>query len=189
MNRDQLHSLYVSYGYTVHRRCLKILGSKADADDVLQEVFVRAMKYGARFDGTNTMGWLLRIADTQCFDLLKKKKRAHMLYVLNAEEGREAVAEMQTDSSIAGPLEGPLAQKLIAASDPKDARIALLYYVDGMTQDEVAHEIPCSRKTVKKRLARFKELAKRLGRSALAAASAAATSIAAFIALGVRGGV
>jgi RNA polymerase sigma-70 factor (ECF subfamily) len=161
LNRDQLQSLYVSYGFAVHRRCVRILGSKADADDVVQEVFMRALKYGERFDGTNALGWLYRISDTQCFEVLKKKKRQPILSVVNTDEMHSSCAEAQVDD----PIIGPMVQKLMAAADPKDTRIALLYFVDGMTQDEVAEEIPCSRKTVKKRLARFRELAKRLGSS------------------------
>ena len=38
----------------------------------------------------------------------------------------------------------------------------MFYYIDGLTQQEVADLVGCSRKTVKQRLARFKDIAMRL---------------------------
>lgn len=159
MNDEQLHSLYVSYGFAIHRRCLRILGSKTDADDVLQEVFMRAMKYSDSFDGRNPLGWLYRISDRQCFDMLRKNKNVCRL---EDRLTREQTAGVPSVSDIDGAVLA-LARQIVMEADPKDARIALLYFVDGMTQDEVADEIPCSRKTVKKRLARFKDFARKVG--------------------------
>ena len=159
LNEQQLHSLYVSYAFAVHRRCLRILCSKADADDVLQEVFVRVMKYGESFDGKNPLAWLYKISDRQCFDVLRKKKNAFRLVDdLKVEHEPEISTEGDADSAVLA-----LVRQIVTRADPKDARIALLYFVDGMTQDEVASEIPCSRKTVKKRLARFKDFARKVG--------------------------
>ncbi len=120
---------------------------------------MRVMKYGDSFDGTNPLGWLYKIADRQCFDLLRKKENVRGFEEkLAAEEKRSAPDKHGTEGEIIS-----LARRITAHADPKDARIALLYYLDGLTQDEVAGEIPCSRKTVKKRLARFKDLATKLG--------------------------
>ena len=157
MDRTELQALYDNYGYAVHHRCLRFLGSPSDADDALQEVFVRVMRYGHRFDGKNPLGWLYRISDCQCIDVIKKNRR--QVPVENTEEWAS-----HTDSEGEwgrGMLSGHTARQIIASSHPKDARIAILYYVDEMTQKEVADEMGCSRKTVKKRLARFKELARR----------------------------
>lgn len=158
MDRSELQALYNDYGYAVHHRCLRFLGNPSDADDALQEVFVRVMRYGHRFDGKNPLGWLYRISDCQCIDVIKKNRR--MVPVESAEEWASR-ADAEGDWG-RGMMPGHTARQLIASSPPKDARIAILYYVDEMTQEEVAEEMGCSRKTVKKRLARFKELAVRL---------------------------
>ena len=159
MDEQTLYDLYVRYGYAVHRRCSRILGSASDADDVLQEVFMRAMRYGSGFDGKNPLGWLYRISDRQCFDVLRKNKSARgFIERWGVEKEKSAPVGGEVERETISP-----ARNIATRADPKDARVAVLYYVDGLTQDEVADEIPCSRKTVKKRLARFKDLARKLG--------------------------
>jgi RNA polymerase sigma factor (sigma-70 family) len=156
LDTQRLKELYEAYGYAVHRRCLRMLGTRSDADDVLQNVFVRAMRYGHTFDGRDALGWLYRIADRQCIDTLKKNRR---LALVGDWEGERGVPPV--DSRFAGvAILGCDIRQIIRAAAPRDARTAILYYVDEMTQDEVAAEMGCSRKTVKKRLARFKEIAR-----------------------------
>ena len=139
-----------------------MLGSESDADDVLQDVFVRAMRYGQNFDGRNPLGWLYRISDRQCIDTIRRRRRMEPVGDL----------DKQTDSgpadgdSAASVIRGFRAREIISAVKPKDAEVAILYYVDEMSQDEVASAMGCSRKMVRKRLARFREAAARLNERA-----------------------
>jgi RNA polymerase sigma-70 factor (ECF subfamily) len=46
LEKATLARLYETYGYLVHRRCLSLLKNAQDADDALQEIFVRVQRYG-----------------------------------------------------------------------------------------------------------------------------------------------
>lgn len=66
--------------FETHRRFIwglayRITGSPADADDVLQDTFVRALQHGpqAREDGWR--GWLARVASNLAIDALRRRKR------------------------------------------------------------------------------------------------------------------
>jgi RNA polymerase sigma factor (sigma-70 family) len=157
LDSTRLKALYTDYGYAVHRRCLRVLGNPSDADDVLQEVFVRVLRYGHKFDGRNPLGWLYRIADRQCIDNIKRNRLREPVgdWQEIAEGAPAGVEGRPVDVAL-----GCEARELIRAAKRKDAQMAIMYFVDEMTQEEVAEEMGCSRAAVRKRLARFRDLAK-----------------------------
>lgn len=154
VDRAEIEQLYAEYGYAVHRRCQRILVSSAEADDAVQEVFIRVMRYGTPRGSGVILAWLYRIAERVCFDQLMKKRR----------EGTSP-EDTQTPDSTGEPTvrtdRESLHDAMVVLSRCRRSvqQTVLCYYVDQMTQDEVARALSCSRKTVRKRLARFAAIA------------------------------
>jgi len=155
MDAAALQELYELYGYAVHRRCLWLLREPAQADDALQEVFLKVLRYGQSFRGENPLGWLYRIADRHCFNMIRKRENRTRFDILEqTAESEQKMGEATSRAYLAR-----LVAQVLAECPRRVGEVAVLYYVDGMTQDEVSRAVGCSRKTIKKRLARFQKIA------------------------------
>jgi RNA polymerase sigma-70 factor (ECF subfamily) len=66
-DQDAFGVLVAPYLRELHAHCYRMLGSVHDAEDVLQEVLMRAWRHLGTFDGRGSVrGWLYRIATNRC---------------------------------------------------------------------------------------------------------------------------
>jgi RNA polymerase sigma-70 factor (ECF subfamily) len=152
MTEADIQTLYVRYGYFLFRRCLTYLADEASAQDAVQEVFVRVLKSAGDFRGhADPKTWLCRISDHHCIDLLRRRRTRGQPTGERAEE-RDGDAGQDRLVHNDDPESMLTARRLMAALDPAARRMAMLYFVDELTQDELAAELGLSRKTIGKHL-------------------------------------
>lgn len=64
------------YGTYLRQRCARYLDSAADVEDAVQETFISAYRFLARFEGRSSLKtWLTRIADNHCLQVLRRRQR------------------------------------------------------------------------------------------------------------------
>lgn len=69
-------TLQTQHRHELHVHCYRMLGSYDDADDLVQETFLRAWRARAAFDGLALYrAWLYRIATNACLDALRLRQR------------------------------------------------------------------------------------------------------------------
>lgn len=160
MDESQIAALYERFGYFVRLRCLTILGNGPDADDALQEVFLRVQRYRTTStEEGSELRWLLAIAHRCCFDLKRSRSRQEPLETRDLErlDNRRVgdAVDADTRAFVGAALRrvGPLTRE-----------IALLLHVEGYTQEEVAERTGYSRKTVGRKLKSFAERLRRFVR-------------------------
>ena len=111
-----------------HRReltayCYRMLGSPFDAEDAVQESFVRAWRSRDGFQGRSSLrSWLYRIATSVCLDMVKSRERRAR--PMDLGPAREPLASNLSTRSEATWIE-PIPETLIAPEgDPADVAIA-----------------------------------------------------------------
>lgn len=147
----ELAALYERYAYLVHRRCLALLGSRSDADDALQETFLRVRRYPPASLPDSPLAWLYTIAQNCCFDLLKRRGR-------EVPSGEEAPLPEPSVGSGQDADRRAVLGAAIRKLDAATREIGLLHHLGGLTQEEVAEATRLSRKTVGKKLHLFEVL-------------------------------
>lgn len=114
--------------------CLTLLRSHAEAEDAVQEIFIKVHRGLGAFEPTVTFrGWLYRVAVNHCRDLLESRARR------NEESNEAALAALQTRPKQEARLLAALTMEAALAKLKPDYRVAfVLQAVEGYSIAEVA---------------------------------------------------
>jgi RNA polymerase sigma factor (sigma-70 family) len=137
------------------RTAYVITGGAADAQDAVQEAFVKAYYALGRFGGGSPFRpWLLRIVANEAINR-RRAARRQMGLALRAAEGR------LQDDAVPSPEGAALAQdehrRLVGAMNqlrPEDRLVIAYRYWFDLSESEMAEALGCARGTVKSRLSR-----------------------------------
>ena len=148
--QNNIEQIYQDYGDIVLRRALSILGSKEEAQDILQEVFVSLVEKPDSFRGESKVSTFLYAATThRCLRRLRDKKTRRRIL---DEKVKPFLSEEASDQH-----ENQLVIRQALVNVPKKlVEPAIYYYMDGMKQHEIAEVMHCSRRQVGKLLDKFK---------------------------------
>ena len=149
LHQADVSKLYAKYGFFLRRRCRTILRNDALADDALQEAFVKVLRSeGALEKVDEPLRWLYRVVDRCCFDALRKKRRS-VESPLEDDDRSPTMASAHPSVDIEM---RDAVLRLLATLSEDEMRIALLLFVDGMSQGEIADEMSLSRVTINKKV-------------------------------------
>ena len=128
-----------------------------DAEDVVQEAYLRAFEFFGGFYGTDGRGWLLTIVRNTCYTWLRKNRAGELSTPFDEEIHHEEVASPNPEEML---LENADRQHLQDALEklPVEFREALvLRELEGLSYKEIADVSGVPVGTVMSRLARARD--------------------------------
>jgi RNA polymerase sigma-70 factor (ECF subfamily) len=141
--------LYERHYAAVYHAALRITGNPADAEDVLQTVFLRILNRGGRLDSAQSLeAYLRRAAANAALDLLRRR-------VSHGEVPLEEDAARYKGENTA--LLKERLRRAIAALEEGDAILFLLRYVEGMSNGELATMFGQEKNNIAVRLHRIRQ--------------------------------
>jgi RNA polymerase sigma-70 factor (ECF subfamily) len=149
----------LAHADVLYRLALHLAHDRADAEDLVQETFVRALRaWGSFAGGTDLRAWLLRILRNTFLDRERQARRHPTDGELDEQSPDVAAA---SDAWLRGDREPEQLRGLVAAEVqaalqelPEGARTLVLLDVEGLSEAELALVLGCAVGTVKSRLFR-----------------------------------
>lgn len=143
---DEAEYMVRTYGSTLFRLCLVMLGSESDAEDAVQDTILTYLQKAPGFaDAGHEKAWLITVAANRCRDLLRRRTRYPQLPL----EDLEAYGP---DREECGILEA------LMQVPPRFRVVLVLYYVEEYPMEEIARIIHRSVSAVKMRLQKGRRL-------------------------------
>src|SRR4051794_755377 len=128
----------------------RIVGNVADAQDLTQEAFIKALQHQEQLkDEQKAAHWLSRIATNTAIDFLRRSGRATLCEI---EDAPVSHAESPEQSVLRGEHRQYLEDGLRLLS-PRERQALLLRDVEDMPAEEVARVLDCSKATVRSHIA------------------------------------
>lgn len=132
---------------------VRILGDRAEAEEVLQEVFLQVWTQADRYDAArcSPRGWLLMLTRSRALDRLRRREARRRREEESVEEGRLAVEPDGTGRLEAAERQSRVSSALGLLSPEQRHCIELAFY-EGLTHTQIAERLKAPLGTVKSRI-------------------------------------
>ena len=147
--------IYEHFSAQIHRYAFRLVGNQELADDITQEVFLKAFQgIGKIADDSNISAWLYRIASNACFDVLRRRKLITWMPMLEESDKSD---EFASDDFTPRVIESEIVRRTLAQMPPALAVCLVLRSVEGFSCEEIAEILKIPKGTVFSRLARARD--------------------------------
>ena len=147
-----LAAVYDRYRLILFGLVLRILHDRAEAEDVLQEVFLQVWRRASDFDESRgrAFTWLVTIARSRALDRLRAASSRARLATEAAQSPRDEVGDAAEEATRSE--QATTVRKALAELPDEQRRALLLAYFEGLTQTEIAARLGDPLGTVKTRM-------------------------------------
>jgi len=176
-NMASVEKLILKYQDRVYNTILKICGNEADAAELAQDAFVRAIEGLKNFKGESSFyTWLFRIAVNLTLNFCKKNAKLSFQSLQEQidEDTNRQLKDYLIDKSAGEPSElaakkevHSLISKAIEKLEPQQRAVVILRDIERMSYNEIAETLEMEIGTVKSRIARGRKNLKEILEAAI----------------------
>ena len=140
---------YNDYGKMLFKIAFLYVGNSADAEDILQDVFIKYLSGRYSFkDSDHEKAWFIRVTQNKALDFLKRKGRKNITL-----DDIENFTYEKNDNS------ADILREILALPEKYKSSVILYYYND-YSVEEISKILKISKSAVKMRLKRSREILK-----------------------------
>jgi RNA polymerase sigma-70 factor (family 1) len=146
-----LATLFERHHARLYRYCLRMTGNRAAAEDLVQDVFMKMLKYKASFkDDSELVPWMFGIARNSCLAHLKRRATDQIPSTPAVEE----VADDEAQEEPHDERQTELVRQALLRLPPERREVLVLSRYEYKSYDEIARVLDCSVGAVKVRVHR-----------------------------------
>jgi len=159
-----VEALFSRYKGMVFRRCRALLKDESLALDAMQDVFVKLMEKQNQLTDEAPSSLLYTISTNHCLNIIRSNKRFESIDIDSEEDEKQGLlSEIANSIDIeAQSVASNMLNRLFRRQPENSQTIAVLYFYDGMTLEEVASRMGMSVSGVRKRIRQLKATLKKL---------------------------
>ena len=152
MTNNEMKLLYDKYSGSVYRLAFSYLKNSADAEDIVQEVFMKLFSAELKFpDERSEKAWIMTVTANKCRDMLRSLTYKYFHHSVALEDA-DLIYETPEESAV---------YHAVMELPPKYRIVIHLYYYEGYSTAETAKIIGISETAVQTRLYRGRNLLKK----------------------------
>jgi RNA polymerase sigma-70 factor (ECF subfamily) len=161
-DRAEFARVVEAYSGVIYRLGIKMLNDPQDAEDILQETFIKAYRHLKDFDGRSSLStWLYRIATNEALMLIRKRKNVPVS-IDEPTDGQDEIEEpaqimdwccMPEEEMMSTEARAYMNQA-IKQLPPTLRAVFLLRDIEGLSTEETSNVLNLSEAAVKTRLSR-----------------------------------
>ncbi len=152
-----LHVLFEMHRSKVLNLSWRMLGSQQDAEDVLQEIFLKVFDRIKNYRGDSAFStWLYRMTTNHCLDILRRRKILSFMGFENAPE----IADKKDSNKAIDLGFSPVIVKAIEKLPEKQKACLLMREMDDLSYEDIAKALNLSLGSVKSNIHRSKAFLK-----------------------------
>ena len=144
-NETEIEELLQQYQQPIYRYCYNILRNSHDAEDAVQEVFLRAYQSRKVMEIDNQRAWLYKIAYNHCLNKVRRKSLIE--FIPFSEKEKESVNDPDHDFEL---------NYILSKLKPKERALIVLRIIEDREFSEIALILGINAATARKRFERVK---------------------------------
>ena len=153
-DRAAFEQIIIRYESRVMTLAVRLLGSRDDAPDAAQEVFLRAFKYLHRVDTRKPLEpWLFRIAINVCRDLMRRRAQRQATFV-DADPAEPIDQSSDPCAGLERKQQRVMLQRALEGLPEKERLAIVLRDIEGLSTADVAAILHSSETTVRSQVSR-----------------------------------